>query len=59
MFLFKYLQIHIEPIYMGDEGKRVPCRFFDMPGFDGNDIKKDELEKIINGEVKLSDKVSS
>lgn len=44
---------------MGDEGKRVPCRFFDMPGFDGNDIKKDELEKIINGEVKLSDKVSS
>lgn len=45
---------------MGDEGQKVPCRFFDTPGIGGNDIfKKDELEKIFNGEIKLNDKVSS
>lgn len=59
-FCLNKLQIHIEPIYMGDEGQKVPCRFFDTPGIGGNDIfKKDELEKIFNGEIKLNDKVSS
>lgn len=51
-------KIHVEPIYMGDEGQKVPCRFFDTPGFDEDDIvKTDELEKIFNGEIKLNDKM--
>lgn len=52
------LQIHFEPIYMGDNGQKVPCRFFDMPGIDENDIiKEDELNKIINGQIKLNNEV--
>lgn len=51
-------KIHIEPIYTGDEGEKVPCRFFDTPGYDEDDIiNKDELEKIFNGELKLNDKM--
>lgn len=51
-------KIHLEPIYIGDNGQKVPCRFFDMPGIDENDIiKKDELNKILNGEIKLNDEI--
>lgn len=44
-------KIHLEPsIYMGDRGPKVPCRFFDMPGFDEEEIiKKDELENLLKG----------
>lgn len=47
---------------MGDKGTKVPCRFFDMPGIDEEEIiKKDELENILNGELTctMNDKVSS
>lgn len=47
---------------MGDKGPKVPCRFFDMPGIDEEEIiKKDELENILNGELPcaLNDEVSS
>ncbi|XP_052693725.1 uncharacterized protein LOC128171988 [Crassostrea angulata] len=45
-------KIHFEPLYMGDKGPKVPCRFFDMPGIDEEKIiKKDELEYILNGEL--------
>lgn len=49
-------QIHIEPILFGDKGqKTLPCKFFDMPGTVENEmIKKDELEKIVNGELKFN-----
>lgn len=46
---------------MGDKGTKVPCRFFDMPGIDEEEIiKKDELENILNGELTctMNDKVS-
>lgn len=49
-------KIHLEPIYMGTNGPKLPCRFFDMPGIDENDIiNEDELNKILNGEIKLND----
>lgn len=56
-----FLQIHIEPILFGYKGQRkVPCNFFDMPGtIEDEIIDKDELEKIVNGELKLNKKVSS
>lgn len=45
---------------MDNDEKRVPCRFFDMPGIHENkSIKKDELKKILNGEIKLNVKVST
>lgn len=45
---------------MGDDGQILPCRFFDMPGIHENEsIKKDELKKILNGEIKLNVKVST
>lgn len=44
---------------MGDKGQKVPCRFFDTPGICEDDfIKRDELEKILNGEIKLNYEVS-
>lgn len=46
---------------MGDRGPKVPCRFFDMPGFDEEEIiKKDELENLLKGELTctLNDDVS-
>lgn len=62
-FWYKYfLQIHIEPILLGDTGEQkvhVPCNFFDMPGTaETEKINKDDLEKIVNGELKLNEKVS-
>lgn len=48
-------KIHFEPICIGDTGQKIPCRFFDMPGMGENDIiKKDELKRILNGEIKLN-----
>uniref|UniRef100_A0A8W8P034 Septin-type G domain-containing protein n=1 Tax=Magallana gigas TaxID=29159 RepID=A0A8W8P034_MAGGI len=45
-------KIHYEPIYMGDKGPKVPCRFFDMPGIDEEEaIKKNKLEKLLIGEI--------
>lgn len=62
-FWYKYfLQIHIEPILLGDTGEQkvhVPCNFFDMPGTaETEKINKDDLEKIVKGELKLNEKVS-
>lgn len=49
-------KIHLEPIYIGNSGQKLPCRFFDMPGIPEKDIiKKDELNKIFNGEIELND----
>lgn len=51
-------QIHIEPVLLGEKGQKIPCRFFDMPGFVENEkINKDELEKIVNGELKLHEEM--
>lgn len=51
-------KIHFEPLKMGDDGPILPCRFFDMPGIHENEsIKKDELKKILNGEIKLNVKM--
>lgn len=45
---------------MGDNGQKVPCRFFDMPGIREKDIiNEDTLNKIFNGEIKLKDEVST
>lgn len=44
---------------MGEEGQKVPCRFFDMPGtVENGRINKDVLEKIVNGDLKLNEEVS-
>lgn len=44
---------------MGDRGQKVPCNFFDMPGtVETEKMSKDDLEKIVNGELKLNEKVS-
>lgn len=53
------MHIHIEPILLGDKGqKKEPCIFY-MPGTIENEIiNEDELEKIVNGELKLNKKVS-
>lgn len=46
-------QVHFEPVYMFDDGPKLPCRFYDMPGIDKDKtIKKEDLEKIISGERK-------
>lgn len=47
-------QIHLENMYMGDEGLRLPCKFYDMPGIDKyGTIKKEDLDKILDGKIKL------
>lgn len=47
-------RIHLERIYVGEERHELPCRFYDMPGLDEiNTIKKEEIQKILNGELKI------
>lgn len=59
-FLFIPLQIHLEPINMGDKGMQLPCQFYDMPGIDKNEtIKREDIEKIVNGTIKLDVNVST
>lgn len=52
------LQIHLEPIYIGGNGPRLPCNFYDVPGIDDADtISKNEIQKVIKGERKIDFKV--
>lgn len=45
-------EIHLEPMYMGENGPQIPCRFYDMPGIDKeNTIKTEDLEKILDGKI--------
>lgn len=47
-------RIHSEPMYIGEKNQRLPCNLYDMPGLDeAGTIKKEELEKIINGQLKI------
>lgn len=47
-------QIHFEPLYIDDRGPKLPCNFFDVPGIDTEgSFGKNELEKILKGEIKL------
>lgn len=53
------IQIHLENMYMGDEGLQLPCKFYDMPGIDKHGtIKKEDLDKILDGKIKLDVDVS-
>lgn len=54
------LQIHLEPMYIGGNGPRLPCNFFDVPGIDDEDtITIKEIQKIINGEIRIDFKVNT
>lgn len=47
-------RIHLEPIQIGNNGPHLPCNFYDIPGLDDVEtIRKDEITKIINGELKI------
>lgn len=53
------LQVHLETIYIGGNGPRLPCNFYDLPGIDDADtISKKDIQKIINGEIKIDFKVN-
>lgn len=44
---------------MSDEGPQLPCKFYDMPGIDKHGtIKKKDLDKILDGKIKLDVDVS-
>lgn len=73
-FLFRSvsLQIHLEPMYIGDEGQQLPCKFYDVPGIEQNkkklndeELQKflqqniDELQEIIDGKMILDVDVSA
>lgn len=39
---------------------QLPCQFYDMPGIDKNEtITRDDIEKIVNGTIKLDVNVST
>lgn len=58
IFIF-FFQIHFEPLYIDDRGPKLPCNFFDVPGIDPDgSFGKNELEKILKGEIKLDVSVS-
>lgn len=51
-------KIHLEPIYIGGNGPRLPCNFYDVPGIDDADtISKNEIQKVIKGERKIDFKI--
>lgn len=41
------LQIHLETVYMGDEGLQLPCKFYDMSGITEK-TEIEDIEKIID-----------
>lgn len=54
------LQIHLEPIIIGDSGHQLPCRFYDIPGLDDvKTLKKDRIIKMINGKLKIDLEVTT
>lgn len=65
-------RIHLEPMYIGDEGQQLPCKFYDVPGIEQNkkklndeELQKflqqniDELQEIIDGKMILDVDVHS
>lgn len=45
-------------MYIGEKNQRLPCNLYDMPGLDeAGTIQKEELEKIINGQLKIDAEV--
>lgn len=55
-FVLIPLQIHLVNVY---EGLLLPCKFYDMPGIDKHGtIKKEDLDKILDGKIKLDVDVS-
>lgn len=56
----KFLQIHLEPLTIGDNGHQLPCRFYDIPGLDDVEtLKKDRIIKMINGKLKIDVEVKT
>lgn len=54
-----FFQIHFEPLYIDDRGPKLPCKFYDVPGIDTEGFfGRNELEKILKGEIKLDVSVS-
>lgn len=50
-------KINLEPLYF--RGKMLPIRFYDMPGIcEENSVRQNELDMILNGEVKRGLKVA-
>lgn len=58
-----FLQIHLEPMYIGDKGQQLPCRFYDVPGIDQKrtltDVELQDLQEIIDGKMILDVDVSA
>lgn len=52
------LQIHLETMYMGDNGLECPCRFYDLPGITW-ETKVEDLERIIDRIIGLNANVSN
>lgn len=51
-------KIHLEPIYIGGDGPRLPCNFYDFPGIDDADtISRKEIQRVIKGEIKIDFKI--
>lgn len=45
------LQIHLEPMYIGDEGQQLPCKFYDVPGIEKTQLEDEELEKFVKRNI--------
>lgn len=53
---FFFIQTHVEPLYSGDTLLHV--RIFDLPGISQyNNVRKQELEMVIDGKIKPGAKV--
>lgn len=43
----------MEPMYIGGNDQYLPCRFFDMPGFDDfGTIAKEQIMRILDNKIK-------
>lgn len=56
-------RIHLEPMYIGDKGQQLPCRFYDVPGIEQKetltDVELQDLQEIIDGKMILDVDVHS
>lgn len=44
-------RIHLEPMYIGDEGQQLPCKFYDVPGIEKTQLEDEELEKFVQRNI--------